>query len=92
MCQGFREASWPQVGTINCLTALSRTICSAISPPGVALRRPDVHEYMKNAASVDAEFHAGMKQHHTEAEIMELGAFIALHYGMRVFMRTPNQP
>jgi alkylhydroperoxidase family enzyme len=51
-----------------------------------ALRYAD-QMYM-NAASVDAEFYAGMKQHYTEAQIMELGAFIALHYGMQVFMRT----
>lgn len=44
-----------------------------------------------NAASVDAGFYAGMKQHCTEAGIMELGAFIALHYGLRVFMRTLAQ-
>ena len=41
-----------------------------------------------NPASVDAEFYAGMKQYYSEAQIMELGAFIALHYGMQVFMRT----
>lgn len=41
-----------------------------------------------NPASVDADFYAGMKQHYNEAEIMELGAFIALWYGMQVFMRT----
>lgn len=39
-------------------------------------------------ASVDAAFYAAMKQHYSEAQIMELGAFIALHYGMQVFMRT----
>jgi len=51
-----------------------------------ALRYAD-QMYM-NAASVDADFYAGMKKHYTEAEIMELGAFIALHYGLQVFMRT----
>jgi alkylhydroperoxidase family enzyme len=51
-----------------------------------ALRYAD-QMYM-NAASVDAEFYAGMKKYYTEAQIMELGAFIALHYGMQVFMRT----
>lgn len=54
-----------------------------------ALRYAD-QMYM-NAASVDADFYAGMKQHYTEAQIMELGAFIALHYGMQVFMRTLNK-
>jgi len=37
---------------------------------------------------VDAGFYADMKQHYSEAQIMELGAFIAFHYGMQVFMRT----
>ena len=38
--------------------------------------------------SVDAEFYDGLKNHYTEPQIMELGSFIALHYGMQVFMRT----
>ena len=37
---------------------------------------------------VDAAFYAEGKGHYTEAQIMELGAFIAFHYGMQVFMRT----
>ena len=37
---------------------------------------------------IDAAFYAGMKTHFSEAQIMELGAFIALHYGMQVFART----
>ena len=51
-----------------------------------ALRYAD--QMYLNPASVDAAFYAGLKQHYTEAEIMELGAFIAFHYGMQVFMRT----
>ncbi len=51
-----------------------------------ALRYAD--QMYLNPASVDAAFYAGMKQHYSEAQIMELGAFIALHYGMQVFMRT----
>lgn len=51
-----------------------------------ALRYAD-QMYM-NPDSVDAAFYAGMKRHYSEAQIMELGAFIALHYGMQVFMRT----
>lgn len=39
-------------------------------------------------AKVDAAFYARLKQHFTEAQIMELGAFIAFHYGMQRFMRT----
>lgn len=41
---------------------------------------------------VDADFYAEGKRHYSEAEIMELGAFIAFHYGMQVFMRTLNFP
>jgi len=37
---------------------------------------------------VDAAFYAGIKEHFTEPQIMELGAFIAFHYGMQCFMRT----
>ncbi len=55
-----------------------------------ALRYAD-QMYM-NPASVDADFYAGLKQHYSEAQIMELGAFIALHYGMQVFMRTLGTP
>jgi alkylhydroperoxidase family enzyme len=38
--------------------------------------------------SVDARFYDELKTHYSEAQIMELGAFIALHYGMQAFMRT----
>jgi alkylhydroperoxidase family enzyme len=41
-----------------------------------------------DSSSVDAAFYAEMKKHYSEAQIMELGAFIAFHYGMQVFMRT----
>ena len=41
---------------------------------------------------VDAAFYAEGKRHYTEAEIMELGAFIAFHYGMQVFMRAMGTP
>ena len=39
-------------------------------------------------SSVDIAFYAELKQHYSEAQIMEMGAFIAFHYGMQVFMRT----
>lgn len=51
-----------------------------------ALRYAD--QMYLNPESVDAAFYAEMKRHYSEAQIMELGAFIALHYGMQVFMRT----
>jgi alkylhydroperoxidase family enzyme len=38
--------------------------------------------------SVDAAFYAELKRHFTEPQIMELGAFIAFHYGMQCFART----
>jgi len=41
-----------------------------------------------NADAIDAAFYAQLKRHYSEAQIMELGAFIAFHYGMQVFMGT----
>jgi alkylhydroperoxidase family enzyme len=38
--------------------------------------------------AVDAALYAELKTHFTEAQIMELGSFIALHYGMQMFMRS----
>ena len=37
---------------------------------------------------VNKEFYDEGKVHYSEAEIMELGAFIAFHYGMQVFIST----
>jgi alkylhydroperoxidase family enzyme len=51
-----------------------------------ALRYAD--QMYLDASRIDAAFYADLKKHFTEAQIMELGAFIALHYGMQVFMRT----
>ncbi len=51
-----------------------------------ALRYAD--KMYRDPKKVDAAFYAGLKKHYTEAQIMELGAFIALTYGMQVFMRT----
>ena len=55
-----------------------------------ALRYAD--QMYLNPASIDAAFYAELKQHYSEAEVMELGAFIAFHYGMQVFMRTLEPP
>jgi hypothetical protein len=33
-------------------------------------------------------FYDEMKKYWSEAQIMELGAFIAFHYGMAMFMRS----
>ena len=45
-------------------------------------------EMYLNPEKVDTAFYAAGKKHYTEAQIMELGAFIAFHYGMQAFMRT----
>jgi alkylhydroperoxidase family enzyme len=45
-------------------------------------------EMYLNPERVDAAFYDEGKRHYTEAQIMELGAFIAFHYGMQAFMRT----
>ena len=38
--------------------------------------------------NVDAAFYDEGKQHFSEAQIMEIGGMIAVHFGMQVFMRT----
>ena len=45
-------------------------------------------EMYLNPEHVDTAFYDEGKRHYTEAQIMELGAFIAFHYGMQAFMRT----
>jgi alkylhydroperoxidase family enzyme len=52
----------------------------------IALRYSD--QMYLDPSKVDRAFYDEMKQHYSEAQIMELGAFIAFHYGMQVFMRT----
>jgi len=37
---------------------------------------------------VDASMYDDLKRHYSEAQIMELGSFIAFHYGMQVFARS----
>jgi alkylhydroperoxidase family enzyme len=51
-----------------------------------ALRYAD--QMYLDASKLDAAFYDDMKRHYTEAQIMELGAFIAFHYGMQLFMRS----
>ena len=41
---------------------------------------------------VDAGFYEEGKRHFTEAQIMEIGGLVAIHYGMDVFMRTLQPP
>ena len=41
-----------------------------------------------NPDAIDAAFYEGMKRYYSEAQIMEIGAFVAMHYGMQMFMRT----
>jgi hypothetical protein len=51
-----------------------------------ALRYAD--QMYLDSSKVDADFYAELKIHFSEAQIMELGAFIALQFGMQMFMRT----
>jgi alkylhydroperoxidase family enzyme len=51
-----------------------------------ALRYAD--QMYLDATKVDAAFYAELKAHFTEPQIMELGAFIAFHYGVQMFMRS----
>src|SRR5262245_52681074 len=46
------------------------------------------HEMYLNPEKVNAAFYAEGKRYYSEAQIMELGAFIAFHYGMQAFTRT----
>ena len=41
---------------------------------------------------VDKAFYDEGKTHYSEAEIVELGAFIAFHYGMQIFFGTLDLP
>ncbi|HEX4328600.1 MAG TPA: hypothetical protein VH105_17420 [Burkholderiales bacterium] len=52
----------------------------------LALRYADLM-YL-NPQSLDKAFYDTLKQHYSEAQVMELGAFIAFHYGMQCFTRT----
>jgi alkylhydroperoxidase family enzyme len=45
-------------------------------------------EMYLNPERIDTAFYAEGKRHYSEAQIMELGAFIAFHYGMQAFART----
>ena len=51
-----------------------------------ALRYAD--QMFLDASKVDAAFYTELKTHFSEPQIMELGAFIAFHYGMQIFMRS----
>jgi alkylhydroperoxidase family enzyme len=51
-----------------------------------ALRYADM--MFLDANQLDTSFYDEMKQYWSEAQIMELGAFIAFHYGMQMFMRS----
>ena len=41
---------------------------------------------------VDKAFYDEGKTHYSEAQIVELGAFIAFHYGMQIFLGTLDLP
>ena len=47
-------------------------------------------ELYVNPENVNAGFYVEGKRHYSEAQIMELGTFIALHYGMQAWARTLN--
>ena len=52
----------------------------------VALRFSD--QMYLDSQKVNKAFYDEMKQHYSDAQVMELGAMMVLHYGMQVFMRT----
>lgn len=46
------------------------------------------HLMYRAPEKVDAAFYEEGKRHFTEAQIMEIGGLVAIHYGMDVFMRA----
>ena len=44
----------------------------------------------RDPEKIDSVFYENGKKFFTEAQIMEIGSFVALHYGLQVFMRTIN--
>ena len=41
-----------------------------------------------DSSKVDKAFYDELRTHYTEPQIMELGSFIAFHYGMQLCMRS----
>ena len=52
----------------------------------IALRFADLM-YL-DAGQIDKAFYDEMKKHWSEAQIMEIGSFMVVHYGMAMFMRS----
>lgn len=50
------------------------------------------HLMYREPDKVDGAFYDEGKRHFSEAQIMELGGLIAVHYGMQMFMRTLETP
>lgn len=46
------------------------------------------HRMYRTPETIDASFYDEGKTHWSEAQIMEVGGLVAIHYGMQVFMRT----
>ncbi len=46
------------------------------------------HLMYRDPGQLDADFYDEGRNHYSDAEIIEIGALVALHYGMSVFMRT----
>jgi hypothetical protein len=44
-----------------------------------------------DAGQIDKAFYDNMKKHWSEAQIMELGSFMVVHYGMQMFMRSMTE-
>ena len=46
------------------------------------------YQMYRTPTNVDKSFYEKGKKYYSEAQITELGAFIALHYGLQIFFRT----
>ncbi len=49
------------------------------------------HRMYRTPEMVDATFYDEGKQQWSEAQIMEIGGLVAIHYGLQTFMRTLSQ-
>ncbi len=56
----------------------------------MALRYAD--QMFLDSTKVDAAFYDELKQHYSEPEIMELGAFIAVYHAAHMVMRSFGTP
>ena len=68
-----------------------RLLCRLAFSPAERLALRYADQMFLDASKVDIAFYAELKQHFSEAQIMELGAFIAYQCSTQKFMLTMNR-